>query len=60
MRKSYKSRYDETVGHANECKISCRSALAFGCTIVGILLRTLAVLCTQQRCSFVSEKTLRR
>src|SRR6266404_2686067 len=32
-------------------QISCSDRLAFGCWLFGSLLRTLAVLCTQQRCS---------
>src|SRR6266700_1516167 len=32
-------------------QISCNDRLAFGCWLFGSLLRTLAVLCTQQRCS---------
>src|SRR5688500_536326 len=32
-------------------QISCNNRLAFGCWLFGSLLRTLAVLCTQQRCS---------
>src|SRR5213079_2582569 len=32
-------------------QISCNARLAFGCWPFGSLLRTLAVLCTQQRCS---------
>src|SRR5271166_2581901 len=32
-------------------QISCNARLAFGCWLFGSLLRTLAVLCTQQRCS---------
>src|SRR5882672_8800123 len=31
-------------------QISCSDRLAFGCWLFGSLLRTLAVLCTQQRC----------
>src|SRR5262249_4205667 len=31
-------------------QISCSARLAFGCWLFGSLLRTLAVLCTQQRC----------
>src|SRR6516225_5492514 len=34
-------------------QISCNDRLAFGCWLFGSLLRTLAVLCTQQRCSHV-------
>jgi len=34
-------------------QISCNDRLALGCWLVGSLLRTLAVLCTQQRCSRV-------
>src|ERR1700741_274959 len=34
-------------------QISCNARLAFGCWLFGSLLRTLAVLCTQQRCSRV-------
>src|SRR3982074_2302610 len=34
-------------------QISCNDRLAFGCWLFGSLLRTLAVLCTQQRCSRV-------
>src|SRR2546421_6858263 len=34
-------------------QISCSDRLAFGCWLFGSLLRTLAVLCTQQRCSRV-------
>src|SRR6185503_2583586 len=34
-------------------QISCNARLAFGCWPFGSLLRTLAVLCTQQRCSRV-------
>src|SRR5580700_7632925 len=34
-------------------QISCGDRLAFGCWLFGSLLRTLAVLCTQQRCSRV-------
>src|SRR6266851_2179366 len=34
-------------------QISCSDRLAFGCWLFGNLLRTLAVLCTQQRCSRV-------
>src|SRR4051795_11780506 len=34
-------------------QISCKDRLAFGCWLFGSLLRTLAVLCTQQRCSRV-------
>src|SRR5215469_13796036 len=34
-------------------QISCNDRLAFGCCRFGSLLRTLAVLCTQQRCSRV-------
>ena len=41
------------------CQISCRSDFAFGCTLLGILLSTFAVLCTQHRCSLVSGKISR-
>ena len=34
-------------------QISCNDRFAFGCWLFGSLLRTLAVLCTQQRCSRV-------
>src|SRR5579864_2458059 len=34
-------------------QISCSDRLALGCWLFGSLLRTLAVLCTQQRCSRV-------
>src|SRR5205085_8354990 len=34
-------------------QISCNDRLAFGCWLFGSLFRTLAVLCTQQRCSRV-------
>src|SRR5437868_9122942 len=34
-------------------QISCNDRLALGCWLFGNLLRTLAVLCTQQRCSRV-------
>src|SRR5215211_1130849 len=34
-------------------QISCNDRVAFGCWLFGSLLRTLAVLCTQQRCSRV-------
>src|SRR5207248_3911049 len=34
-------------------QISCSDRLAFGCWLLGSLLRILAVLCTQQRCSRV-------
>ena len=34
-------------------QISCSDRLAFGCWLFGSLLRTFAVLCTQQRCSRV-------
>ena len=40
------------------CQISCKSALALGCTLLGKLLSTLAVLCTQQRCSRVFSERL--
>src|SRR6267378_289644 len=32
-------------------QISCNARLAFGCWLFGSLASTLAVLCTQQRCS---------
>src|SRR3954466_8291306 len=38
---------------ASAIQISCNDRLAFGCWLFGSLLRTLAVLCTQQRCSRV-------
>src|SRR5882762_10051054 len=34
-------------------QISCNDRLAFGCWLFGSLLRMLAVLCTQHRCSRV-------
>src|SRR5437764_11975449 len=40
--------------------ISCNAALAFGCRLLGSASRTLAILCTQQRCSRVSGNTSRR
>src|SRR5262252_8165508 len=38
-------------------QISCRARLAFGCWLFGSLASTLAVLCTQQRCSRVVGQT---
>src|ERR1700755_2562914 len=37
--------------------ISCNARLAFGCWLFGNLASTLAVLCTQQRCSRVFGQT---
>src|SRR4051812_20480260 len=41
-------------------QISCNDRLAFGCWLFGSLLRTLAVLCTQQRCSRCSRHRRRQ
>src|SRR6478609_4762242 len=38
-------------------QISCNDRLAFGCWLFGSLLRTLAALCTQQRCSWQVGQT---
>src|ERR1700741_120219 len=38
-------------------QISCNARLAFGCWLFGNLASTLAVLCTQQRCSRVFGQT---
>src|SRR5262245_9660675 len=38
-------------------QISCKARLAFGCWLTGSLFKTLAVLCTQQRCSRVFGHT---
>ncbi len=38
-------------------QISCNARLAFGCWLFGSLASTLAVLCTQQRCSRVVGQT---
>src|SRR5947208_10929869 len=38
-------------------QISCKARLAFGCWLFGSLASTLAVLCTQQRCSRVFGQT---
>src|SRR2546421_12196076 len=38
-------------------QISCNARLAFGCWLFGSLASTLALLCTQQRCSRVFGQT---
>src|SRR3954452_176680 len=51
------SKASSAASFVSAIQISCNARLAFGCWLFGNLASTLAVLCTQQRCSRVFGQT---